>query len=187
MKITYAHNPLATLVALEALEIAQLRLHLMAEEHEEQLGDLHDCLAEGRNFDLARARVLVAGAEEGRAGAALSARVVELSDYYEKALLGCHGGDCTCMPCSCLKCHAESAVGIDTIPGLNKHWAYKIDAAFRHAPTCPDAIAWMLEHPPEKMCQKPWQRPHIERWSREHARAIEWLTAYYHQHQGELT
>ena len=45
-------------------------------------------------------------------------------------LQGYHVGDCTCIPCSCMKCYAEYLAGIDTIPGLGKHEASKIDGLF---------------------------------------------------------
>jgi len=46
------------------------------------------------------------------------------------ALRDAHIGDCTCVPCSCLKCHAEGYLGIDTIPGLANYLAYKVNVAF---------------------------------------------------------
>src|SRR6185369_3125953 len=53
-----------------------------------------------------------------------------VSDYVVE-LAGEHSGDCVCFPCSCVKCHAESLLGVDTIPGLGKHSAYKVGAAFK--------------------------------------------------------
>ena len=40
----------------------------------------------------------------------------EMANYYLNDLEnGYHVGDCTCVPCSCSKCHAEYLIGIDTI------------------------------------------------------------------------
>jgi hypothetical protein len=47
-----------------------------------------------------------------------------------EALQDFHLGDCTCDACRCIKCHAESLLGIDTIEGLGKHSARKIFGAF---------------------------------------------------------
>lgn len=40
---------------------------------------------------------------------------------FKDALSDTHGGDCTCVPCSCIKCHAEDIAEVDTLPGLGKH------------------------------------------------------------------
>lgn len=36
-----------------------------------------------------------------------------------------HCGDCTCVPCSCTRCHMERLLGIDTLP-VGKHVAYRL-------------------------------------------------------------
>lgn len=42
-------------------------------------------------------------------------------EYLSEALTSTHGGDCTCVACSCIKCHAEQLAEVDTLPGLGKH------------------------------------------------------------------
>jgi hypothetical protein len=42
-------------------------------------------------------------------------------EYLREALTDQHVGDCTCVACSCIKCHAEQLAEVDTLPGLGKH------------------------------------------------------------------
>lgn len=46
---------------------------------------------------------------------ALDERTNMLHESYLEDLNGWHVGDCTCVPCSCGKCHAENLVGVDTL------------------------------------------------------------------------
>jgi hypothetical protein len=71
-----------------------------------------------------------------------NAWINNLHTEYEAALRDVHVGDCTCQPCSCLKCHAEACLGIDTTPGLTRHMAHKIAGAFdrKPEPTLEEAI-----------------------------------------------
>ncbi len=50
--------------------------------------------------------------------------------YLVDALKNAHCGDCTCIACSCDKCHAEELLGIHTTRGLGKHEASYVEAAF---------------------------------------------------------
>ncbi len=53
-----------------------------------------------------------------------------LTELYVKALRGTHEGDCTCVPMSCTKCHAEQLIGYDTTPGMDKYMGSMIAGAF---------------------------------------------------------
>lgn len=72
-----------------------------------------------------------------------------------------HGGDCTCIPCSCRKCWAEEYLGIDTIAGLGKHSAAKIQGAFKIGKTIDAAIDILSE---EKEYVKPDTWPDSVGW-----------------------
>lgn len=84
-----------------------------------------------------------------------------------------HCGDCTCVPASCTKCHAEETAGIETTAGLGRHEGHAI-AGFTTG-TIEETIE-KLRAPP--VATEDWQKPHVERWSDERSRAIAWLTKY---------
>jgi hypothetical protein len=116
----------------------------------------------------------------------LSERVVE----YEKSLLDKHFGDCTCLPCSCLKCHAEYMLNIDTIDGLDKHSAYKIDAAFKGNASINEAIERLASYQPiynpaSKWSKEDWEK-HVSRWIEEAKQARKWLVAYKDMYLGGI-
>ena len=97
-----------------------------------------------------------------------------------------HAGDCTCIPCSCEKCIAEEYLGIDTISGLGKHEAAKIQGAFKLGKTIDNAISILSE---EKEYIKPDTWPdkvgwecHVPRWKKERESAVKWLTDYKQKH-----
>lgn len=101
----------------------------------------------------------------------------------ETALSETHVGDCTCVPCSCTKCHAEHYLGIDTMPGLGKHLAYKVDHAFRGDRTIDEAIAALANYDPQPESpmwdgkRELWDSC-LPRWREEAAQAHTWLVAY---------
>lgn len=114
----------------------------------------------------------------------------ELHDDYVAALRGTHVGDCTCVPCSCLKCHAEGYLGINTIPGLGKHLAYKVNAAFGPdgERTIDEAIEYLANYDP-KPTSPMWDgrlelwESCLPRWRDEASRAHAWLI----EHRVRLT
>lgn len=100
-----------------------------------------------------------------------------------------HMGDCTCVPCSCIRCWVESWLGIDTLKGLGKHQAAKVLGAFGKDgnKTIDEAIA-SLEKVPEYKKSDTWPDQvgydvHIPRWERERESAIKWLKAYKEEHE----
>ena len=105
-----------------------------------------------------------------------------------------HMGDCTCCPFTCEKCVAEGHLGIDTMPGLYKHDAYKVDAAFGNGRNIHEAIAWLADYG-ERLDATPDDEKytgtaqHIAiwdsatpRWKLEGKRAHEWLVQYRDEH-----
>lgn len=104
-------------------------------------------------------------------------------------LSGCHCGDCTCVPCSCAKCQAEELLGVNTIDGLGKHSAYKIDSVIRSDPQAPiDAILNRLANPDYSKPNEHYAGKEdlwfscVPRWTQESHRAHEWLKKYYEDH-----
>lgn len=99
-----------------------------------------------------------------------------------------HMGDCTCVPCSCIRCHVEYMLGIDTIKGLGKHEANKVQGAYGKDgnKTIDEAIAY-LEKVPDYKKPDTWPDSvgwdvHIPRWERERESALKWLKAYKEEH-----
>jgi hypothetical protein len=124
----------------------------------------------------------------------LDTQVQELLDHYIEELRGSHLGDCTCFAMSCSKCHAESTLGIDTIKGLGKHSAHKIQSAFSYKEgdvwkerTLDEALAILKDYEPKPTSGSGWDKvggfeAHIPRWKAEAKVAYEWLLAYQTEH-----
>lgn len=99
-----------------------------------------------------------------------------------------HMGDCTCVPASCARCQVEEMLGINTIKGLGKHSAVKIQGAFGRDgnKTIDEAIA-SLEQRPSYVKPDSWPDSvgydiHIPRWESEREAAIKWLKKYKEEH-----
>jgi len=206
MKIIYNKNPLRSHVILEDYEKEIFKLKLEIEQYEwavlgahmELKGDF-DHMREEKTRGMTKEQLL-----EGKVKNAIQ----ELKgvyrdedqekenkhqqwwnsyvDGYLGSLLDIHSGDCTCVPCSCEKCHAESILGIDTMPGLRKHQTYKIDNAFgkNNERTIDEAIVY-LENYDAKITPGSWGEEDPEGWNKAAPRWIEearqacaWLKQY---------
>lgn len=209
MNIIWNKNPLYTVIELTEQEQEIFKLKIKIHELEEDLGSasvyldpqnaswimkpsarrpeghtLETLVEEVRNDYLDMSYMYGEGKYEGKG---LDARVDELFEYYMTDLKSSHGGDCTCFPCSCSKCHAESLLGIDTIKGLGKHSAHKILGAF--GKNNERSIDEALEHlknytvtPPTENLDG-WEKvggweKHVPRWTAEAKAAYDWLLAY---------
>ena len=146
MNIVYTENPLCTRVELDAHESKNFWNLLKMAEMEELLFDAHFHMQDDRWQDLEKARRAVdpdyyMDEDDGKS-TKLDQRVQTLHEYYVADLLSSHGGDCTCFPASCSKCHAESMLGIDTIPGMGKHIGNYVFSIFGkpEVTTCTQAI-----------------------------------------------
>ena len=101
-----------------------------------------------------------------------------------------HFGDCTCVPCSCVRCWAEDMLGINTMKGLGKHQASKILGAFgKEGNRTIDEAIESLEQPTSYIKTDAWKsftqeqyESHIPRWENERVTAIEWLKKYKEEH-----
>lgn len=186
MKIIWNQNPLKTTIKLDGQEKELFRLRVIASELEENVGsaafylqnsDEHEYFKPEEAYrHLGYATDLDLGQEN-------------YVFYLSQLETGTHIGDCTCMPVSCSKCHAEYILGVDTIVGLGKHSAHKISGAFsaEETRTIHDVIeqlriyepirsgAW-LNMPEEAFTQ------HVPRWKAEALNAVNWLVAYRDQH-----
>lgn len=219
MKITYTPNPLRTIIELDDHEKEVFKLKLKIEQLEEDIfAAAYELDPKNANWTMSSSHrhpngrtqeELIAGVlsdhldtsylySEGEyKGRGLDARVDELFGYYVDDLRGSHAGDCTCVACSCTKCHAEGMLGIDTIKGLEKHAAHKIQAAFDYREgdewktrSLDEVLEILRTYEPGKPSPESeaawakaggWEQ-HVPRWTKEAKAAYEWLLNYRNEH-----
>jgi len=185
MNIIWNQNPLTTVVELNDSDREMLVRYIQNERYSDILADIEMGIADGKITSLDEVHKQAKKWEE----------ICELnidSDMvktFEEELKQGHIGDCTCVPCSCLKCHAEHALGICTIAGLGNHEASKINGAFEGSKTIDEAL-WTLTKPItyedrhsawEKYSREDYEK-HIPRWEQESYNALRWLTQYRVKH-----
>lgn len=191
MNIIYNKNPLRSTIELDEMEKKLLWHKIKINEMEEMLFSAHFHLQKDKHFDLEKAKEAVdpdyyCTDEQSK----LDKRCDMLLEHFIEELNSFHAGDCTCVPCSCSKCHAESLLGIDTIKGLGKHSAYKIDGAFGkdNEKSIDEAIEVLVNYKTpikgagwEKFTQEQFEQ-HIPRWRAEAKAAADWLINYKKEH-----
>jgi hypothetical protein len=192
MNITYHKNPLFTTVELDDYEKKEFWYKIKIQEMEELLFDAHFHLKE-EYFKIEEAQRAVDPDyylhEKNNDKTKLDKRCDLLLEHFLEELQSRHVGDCTCVPCSCSKCHAESILGIDTIPLLKKHSAYKIDDAFgkNNEKSISEALDALKNYQPQRTGS--WLNSpekdflqHLPRWKSEAQDAYEWLLNYKNQY-----
>lgn len=194
MKIIYNENPLRTSVELDEHDRQVFWLKLKIEELQNSLFEVHFNLGEDNHFNLERARYASDPEkyiqEDNQEKVYLDKRVDSLFETYVEELMGTHSGDCTCVPCSCMKCCAEEILGIDTLkPFPGKHELAKIDAAFSKDRSLVEALAHLKDHKISREKPESWTHTsqesyesHIPRWESEYAGAYEYLSNYANEH-----
>lgn len=188
MRIEYHQNPLRTKVYLDEKDKEIFRLKIEQEVLFETLYSVHYHLSKSETPNIERAKdeaSLVGGGDYDK-------YIDQLLEAYTQDLLHSHIGDCTCVPCSCSKCHAEYILGIDTIEGLGKHLAYKIDSAFSREDnafvTIDEAIESLSiplsEEPNEHYKTHPeMYKQYLPKWQKERISARDWLINYKKTHE----
>lgn len=193
MKITYKPNPLESVIELTEWEKKELWYKIKIEVMTEHLLDVYFALEErpNRSFDLDRARrasdIQYFYPNNDNERSRLDKRTDELYEYYLAECDNAHVGDCTCVAASCMKCHLESMLGIDTMPGLRKHEAAAIDAEFSKGLTIEEVIRKLETYDPTQPSEHWKDNPdmwayHLPRWKQESANAAEWLKKYKEEH-----
>lgn len=198
MKILWTENPLETRVELDDADRLLLRERIRVEYLKDLIYNAYFTLKplEGAEIpDRERIEraflaldVYYVFDDETRDGKSFDVYLDEQLAYYTAALTEKHCGDCTCVPASCSKCYAESLLGIDTIRGLGKHSAYKIDSAFAGGASIDEAVERLANYQPKYDPNSKWPREdwekHVPRWVEEGKRAHAWLVAYRDEHFG---
>lgn len=140
MKTEYTQNPLEVRTILDEHEKKELWYKIKLGEYEDMLFMGHFYLiSEYKDIDKA-IKELDPNYWCSDEKTKFDETIDGLTEGYLKELAGFHSGDCTCFAASCWKCIAENLVGVDTLPGLGKHLAYKIEEAFKETKTCLEAI-----------------------------------------------
>jgi len=191
MKIIWKENPLHTVVELDELDKKELWYRIKIEE-------LTTTILSAE-FDLKDNRIDDAKKEldqkyffpvEGKSE--LDQLIDQLHEAFVGDLQSSHAGDCVCFPCTCIKCCAERLLGINTIKGLGKHEANKIDGAFGENRSISEAIEYLRTNQSEKNADidpSSWKHTNPElwaasqpRWNKERERALAWLIKYKEEH-----
>ena len=190
MKIIYNENPLRTVVELDENDRKIFWLKIKVEELQDKLFEVHFHLSPDEFFDLDRARKEADPEkyiqEDNQEKVAIDKRVDSIFEYLVADLQGIHSGDCTCVPASCMKCRAESILGIDTLkPFPGKHELHYIDGAFSKNNSLAEALVYLRDHKVSREKPESWSRStqeeyesYIPRWESEQARAYEYLKNY---------
>ncbi len=188
MNIIYNKNPLCTIVELDDNEKKELWYKIKIEMMEEWLSSTYFSLEEGPYFNLERDRQYSNTENyisyDDNVKSKLDTFCDTLLETYVNELKSCHSGDCTCFACSCMKCHAESLLGINTIPGLDKHAAHYINYAFGDGKnTIEQALECLYHYNPVRVgpCEIIKQEEFDKlapRWKQQAQNAYEWLLNY---------
>lgn len=201
MNIIWNENPLMTQVMLDEHEKKEFWYKIKIEEMQEMIISSYFHLDEDRQYyDPKRAKqelnpeyIYPNWSDSSKKGQVppINKRVDELFKYYICDLeVNSHSGDCTCVPCSCSKCHAESLLDIDTIKGLRKHEAHAIECAFTKPGTQfpernnQNTIHEAIHNLEQWIPTIQWEgaEANFQRWIDEHARATTWLRKYRENH-----
>lgn len=190
MKINWNQNPFLTTVELDEKDkLLILKTH-QAEEYENILCEI-DLWIGGKIRQGQPPTLESVGEEVSKWGGICNLKtdseeiqnIIENLNYF-------HGGDCICIPCSCMRCYVEDMLGINTIEGLGKHSAHKVQKAFgKDGNRTIDEVISILETPKEYIKGESWEKfspedftKHIPRWQKERELGAKWLRNYKQQH-----
>lgn len=184
MKIIWNPNPLCTTVDVDDVDRERMCMFLQNEAYTNLLCDI--------TFELENKDKPPLSHEEILRRASKWRKICDMDETHSEIqalvteLQYSHGGDCTCWAASCMKCFAETALGINTIKGLGKHEASKIMDVFEHGATIDDALA-ALDADKDYIKPDTWPasvgwEEYIPRWEAERVRAHAWLLNYKEEH-----
>lgn len=197
MKINWNQNPLKTTVELDEHEKKEFWYKIKIKMLKEKIYEANFYLKE-QYLNIDKANVAVDTScfydenGENSKDSKLDLKVDQKFEDYVEELQGIHVGDCTCIPCTCMKCLAEMILGIDTIEGLRKHEAHYIDSAFEKLDNIDEVIEYLKNYDADRIADndsKSWKHKNPElwassvpRWNKEAREAAKWLTKYKEEH-----
>jgi len=185
MKINWNQNPFWTTIDLDERDKQMILLAHQNERYSDLLCNL-DLRLKDDPLDLEGVEEIVDNWGEICDLTVNSPEVQGIIEYIKYQ----HGGDCTCTPYSCIRCIAEDMLGVDTLEGLEKHSAHKVQGAFGEdgKRTIDEAIE-VLSAPGEYVKGDAWNTVTLEdyekqipRWERERQAAANWLKVYKERH-----
>lgn len=208
MKFIYYQNPLRTKVFLDNQETETFKLKYKLDQFKDVFYSVKHYLKEDPNKILECPNPYMNGKTywslaKNEVDFSLKEWEEELdqqSDELIEELQRYHVGDCTCIPCSCMKCHAEFIAGVDTIKGLGKHEASKIDSFFIKGNYMSPFDVRTIDEVLEKLKNykvepfeenEVWNKNpdskeryeyHSPRWLKEAENAYKWLLNYKEEH-----
>jgi hypothetical protein len=190
MKINWNPNPFFTTVELDERDKEQLLKVYQCEKYEDLFCDLsyqEKYHPETYTFEYVKEKLKK---WEKICNLEVTSDEFKRLEYYLEDI---HGGDCTCVPCSCMRCHVENLLGIDTLEGCGKHLAYKVDGAFsflnettgkrEYHKDIDKAIACLADMSVYDEKPNPDNFPGgydkwVPKWKAERQQAHDWLVAY---------
>ena len=200
MKIIWNPNPLRTVIECDENDLQLIHDKIMIEEQRNYIYNLQWQLKEDTKRYNPNS-VLKDLKEFDHKN--LQKQVDDLTIQAAEDLKQIHVGDCTCIPCSCMKCFAEDYLGVNTIKGLGKHEASNIISAFggygepgKDDPfTIDEALENLQNYKVESFedneawkgsgFTKEYYDIWIPEWEAQHRRAYKWLLNYKKEHFNE--
>lgn len=190
MKINWNQNPFFTTIEIDDRDKEMILKSIQAEAYEDMLCDLDLWISGDIKTDIPVTIEMVAEKVSGWGKICnLTVESEQIQGYIDE-LKYPHCGDCICVPCSCMRCHVEVMLGVNTIEGLGKHSARKVEGAFgKDGKRTIDEAITILETPQEHIKGASWKNisqedfeKHIPRWEKEREAAADWLRDYKQKH-----
>jgi hypothetical protein len=184
MKIIWNPNPLRTIVEIDDSDRERVIPQLQNEAYTDLISGLEYMIERGRVNSLEQVSEYLSKWTTIVDMTKDSEKIKELETYLQSE----HAGDCTCIPCSCMKCYAEYILGICTTQGLGKHEGGLIQGAFGKTRdrSIDEAIESLRKVPdyrrPDSWPQSVDYERHIPRWEQERLNALHWLITYKETH-----
>lgn len=197
MRIHWKPNPLDTVIEVSTADVDRMRDKLITNELKNFIYDVGYYVdSKMRRYDTAKAVEKIKSFNMK----SIETEVDRQLEYLVADLAGTHVGDCTCVPCSCTKCWAEHYLDIDTIKGLGKHEASKIQGYFLNkdgtVSTIDEVLDKLLNYEIQPFEEnEAWKGGHftkeyyeswIPEWTAQAKRAHDWLLAYKNEHEKDF-
>lgn len=182
MIFNYNENPLHTNVTLDEIDKKLLFQKIKNDALENSI--FHATMALGvfmEDQDIPKAIKILSDADE-RAEQEAN-RLIKF--YVDELEYGIHSGNCTCFASGCPRCSAEEFMEIDTIKGLSKYSAHKIDYAFRQHKTLKGALEYLKNYDPTPKDPEKWVNGYTQyqdRWRSEAKDAYDYLLKHAQDH-----
>lgn len=190
MKINWNQDPLCTSVEVDANDRERILLYIQNDAYQNILCSLQLRLDGLIKKDTPVTMEEIYKKVEGWGEICnMKADDEEVELYVSELQNAMHMGDCVRQPCSCIKCDAEVALGINTLEGLGASSAHKILMAYSGDRDMHQAIEYLkapYRYEDRHQCWKDTDEEtymkHTVSWEIEKKRALTWLLDYKERH-----